>query len=75
MKCKGIGLGCLGLDLGLVEERDIKYGHEASDRARIREPEIETIDLEELEGPTNTWPLGEIIASRHDQLFSKIFNS
>ncbi|GAA5916342.1 urease accessory protein UreF [Sporobolomyces salmoneus] len=24
---------------------------------------------------TNTWPLGEIVASRHDQLFTKVFNS
>ncbi|BGP22524.1 urease accessory protein [Rhodotorula toruloides] len=26
-------------------------------------------------GPVTTWPLGEIVASRHDQLFSRIFNS
>ncbi|BGP29761.1 hypothetical protein JCM10296v2_001506 [Rhodotorula toruloides] len=26
-------------------------------------------------GPVTTWPLGEIVASRHDQLFSKVFNS
>ncbi|GAA5979796.1 hypothetical protein JCM10908_003049 [Rhodotorula pacifica] len=25
--------------------------------------------------PTTTWPLGEVVASRHDQLFSKVFNS
>ncbi|GAA6023297.1 hypothetical protein JCM10207_006225 [Rhodosporidiobolus poonsookiae] len=25
--------------------------------------------------PVTTWPLGEIVASRHDQLFSKVFNS
>ncbi|GAA6021283.1 hypothetical protein JCM11491_005790 [Sporobolomyces phaffii] len=25
--------------------------------------------------PVTTWPLGEIIASRHDQLFTKVFNS
>lgn len=26
-------------------------------------------------GPATTWPLGEIVASRHDQLFSRVFNS
>ena len=26
-------------------------------------------------GPASTWPLGEIIAARHDQLHSRIFNS
>ncbi|GAA5969474.1 hypothetical protein JCM3765_006898 [Sporobolomyces pararoseus] len=25
--------------------------------------------------PVSTWPLGEIVASRHDQLFTKVFNS
>ncbi|GAA6054897.1 hypothetical protein JCM3770_004273 [Rhodotorula araucariae] len=25
--------------------------------------------------PVTTWPLGEIIASRHDQLFTRVFNS
>ncbi|GAA6033294.1 hypothetical protein JCM8097_006674 [Rhodosporidiobolus ruineniae] len=28
-----------------------------------------------LPSPVVTWPLGEIIASRHDQLFTKVFNS
>lgn len=27
------------------------------------------------EGPATTWPLGEILQARHDQLHSKIFNS
>ncbi|GAA5849389.1 hypothetical protein JCM3766R1_006064 [Sporobolomyces carnicolor] len=27
------------------------------------------------EQPVTTWPLGEIVASRHDQLFTKVFNS
>ncbi|TKA53441.1 hypothetical protein B0A53_04435 [Rhodotorula sp. CCFEE 5036] len=25
--------------------------------------------------PATSWPLGEVVASRHDQLFSKVFNS
>lgn len=29
----------------------------------------------EEEGPATTWPLGEILAARHDQLHSRIFNS
>ncbi|EIM87916.1 uncharacterized protein STEHIDRAFT_54777 [Stereum hirsutum FP-91666 SS1] len=28
-----------------------------------------------LHGPANTWPLGEIVAARHDLLHSRIFNS
>jgi len=27
------------------------------------------------QGPANTWPLGEILAARHDQQHSRIFNS
>jgi urease accessory protein len=27
------------------------------------------------DGPANTWPLGEILASRHDLQHSRIFNS
>jgi len=30
---------------------------------------------ETLEGPACTWPLGEILASRHDLQHSRIFNS
>lgn len=26
-------------------------------------------------GPANTWPLGDILAARHDQQHSRIFNS
>lgn len=74
-KCESIGLGCLDLDLGLAEERDTKYGQEAGGGTRILVPEGSMKNLKELGGPTNTWPLGEIIAGRHDQLFSKIFNS
>ncbi|KAF8605346.1 hypothetical protein BDV93DRAFT_554721 [Ceratobasidium sp. AG-I] len=31
--------------------------------------------LEEGDGPANTWPLGEILAARHDLQHSRIFNS
>jgi len=30
---------------------------------------------EDEDGPATTWPLGEILAARHDQLHSRIFNS
>lgn len=30
---------------------------------------------EEDDGPATTWPLGELLTGRHDQLHSKIFNS
>ena len=32
-------------------------------------------ELEEDEGPANTWPLGELLAGRHDLQHSRIFNS
>lgn len=32
-------------------------------------------DLDDEDGPATTWPLGEILAARHDQLHSRIFNS
>lgn len=28
-----------------------------------------------VEGPANTWPLGEILAARHDLQHSRMFNS
>ena len=30
---------------------------------------------ETVQGPANTWPLGEILAGRHDLQHSRIFNS
>lgn len=30
---------------------------------------------ETVHGPANTWPLGEILAGRHDLQHSRIFNS
>jgi urease accessory protein len=30
---------------------------------------------EATDGPANTWPLGEILAARHDLQHSRIFNS
>ena len=30
---------------------------------------------ETIDGPANTWPLGEILAARHDLQHSRIFNS
>lgn len=30
---------------------------------------------ETIQGPANTWPLGELLAARHDQQHSRIFNS
>ncbi|GAA5920222.1 hypothetical protein JCM6882_006573, partial [Rhodosporidiobolus microsporus] len=31
--------------------------------------------LDSIAWPVTTWPLGEIVATRHDQLFTKVFNS
>lgn len=37
--------------------------------------ESEELFDECLQGPANTWPLGEILATRHDLQHSRIFNS
>ena len=37
--------------------------------------EEEDVFVQSQFGPASTWPLGEIIAARHDQLHSRIFNS
>lgn len=34
-----------------------------------------SFDSDDEDGPATTWPLGEILAGRHDQLHSRIFNS
>ncbi|KIO25171.1 hypothetical protein M407DRAFT_93883 [Tulasnella calospora MUT 4182] len=39
-----------------------------------REGDLE-LAADEDDGPANTWPLGEILSSRHDQQHSRIFNS
>ncbi|GAA6061446.1 hypothetical protein JCM10212_002027 [Sporobolomyces blumeae] len=46
-------------------DRDLQEEEEEGDGRRRRR----------RKGPVQTWPLGEIIASRHDQLFTKVFNS
>lgn len=40
-------------------------------------PELEEPDVDdgEEDGPATTWPLGEILATRHDLQHSRIFNS
>ncbi|KIK67780.1 hypothetical protein GYMLUDRAFT_793302 [Collybiopsis luxurians FD-317 M1] len=42
---------------------------------RAEEEEEEEEFDETHHGPANTWPLGEILAARHDQQHSRIFNS
>ncbi|KAK7054882.1 hypothetical protein VNI00_003345 [Paramarasmius palmivorus] len=37
--------------------------------------DLRTDTNEGTDGPANTWPLGEILASRHDLQHSRIFNS
>ncbi|KAA1473508.1 hypothetical protein DENSPDRAFT_779818 [Dentipellis sp. KUC8613] len=36
---------------------------------------LEDVVEEDLRGPVTTWPLGEILAARHDLLHSRMFNS
>lgn len=51
---------------------------EASRSARLRTGLLaeSTAEFDEpLDGPANTWPLGEILAARHDLQHSRIFNS
>ncbi|KNZ77217.1 hypothetical protein J132_06212 [Termitomyces sp. J132] len=45
-------------------------------RSGLLEEESTTNDFDEMiQGPANTWPLGEILAARHDLQHSRIFNS
>lgn len=52
-------------------------GGESVGRDAHEEQEVEHSDEddEDEQGPATTWPLGEILAARHDQLHSRIFNS
>ncbi|KAG6885601.1 hypothetical protein C0993_012348 [Termitomyces sp. T159_Od127] len=43
-------------------------------RSGVLEPPLSDFD-EKAHGPANTWPLGEILAARHDLQHSRIFNS
>ncbi|ORY90793.1 hypothetical protein BCR35DRAFT_299370 [Leucosporidium creatinivorum] len=55
-------------DLRVAEEKPVEEGLGRKEWWEVDEGEDE-------EGPATTWPLGEILAARHDQLHSKIFNS
>lgn len=57
----------------LVEESLLACRRLSLGGAASRDPVPITEDDED--GPATTWPLGEILAARHDQLHSKIFNS
>jgi urease accessory protein len=46
--------------------RDLRTGELPEERAGFDQA---------TQGPANTWPLGEILAARHDQQHSRIFNS
>jgi urease accessory protein len=51
---------------------------EASRCARFRTGMLDEDDGEfnmVMDGPANTWPLGEVIAARHDSQYSRVFNS
>ena len=50
---------------------------EAVEQCRdLRSGLLEDSEFDEvLDGPTTTWPLGEILAARHDLQHSRIFNS
>ncbi|KAF9226713.1 urease accessory protein UreF [Gyrodon lividus] len=43
--------------------------------AACLEPEVDRDELGYLNGPATTWPLGEILAIRHDLQHSRMFNS
>ncbi|TFK99078.1 urease accessory protein UreF [Pterulicium gracile] len=43
-------------------------------RTGVREDDASEFDIT-MHGPANTWPLGEILAARHDLQHSRIFNS
>ena len=44
-------------------------------RTGLKFPLREDAELNILDGPAMTWPLGEILAGRHDLQHSRVFNS
>jgi urease accessory protein len=63
------------VDSQLAQCRHIRTGvlvseHTAAAGATTQEDPTLTVD-----GPANTWPLGEILAARHDLQHSRMFNS
>lgn len=51
----------------VLAEQEIRDQRQADAPAGLNE--------NEEDGPATTWPLGEILSARHDQLHSRIFNS
>lgn len=49
--------------------------NQRSTQTRWHDNHEEEEEDEDESGPATTWPLGEILAARHDQLHSRIFNS
>ncbi|GAA5986516.1 hypothetical protein JCM5350_001355 [Sporobolomyces pararoseus] len=56
-------------EVGMELENDRDWWDNDEEWAFLKEKEVGR------SAPVSTWPLGEIIASRHDQLFTKVFNS
>lgn len=61
----------------LVDIRQIvnKVLTEQEVRTQRKTHRSEAFTENDEDGPATTWPLGEILAARHDQLHSRIFNS
>jgi urease accessory protein len=73
---EGLVSQCGSLRTGTVanEPQSSIHDHEHG-VAASPELEIDRDELGYLNGPATTWPLGEIIAIRHDLQHSRMFNS
>lgn len=55
----------------VLQEEEIRYKYRKESKSGLEEPKQD----DDENGPATTWPLGEILGARHDQLHSRIFNS
>ncbi|GAA5986572.1 hypothetical protein JCM5350_001375 [Sporobolomyces pararoseus] len=63
-------------EVGMELENDRDWWDNDEEWAFLNEKEAFLNEKEAgRSAPVSTWPLGEIVASRHDQLFTKVFNS
>ncbi|KAF8843105.1 hypothetical protein BDN67DRAFT_897789 [Paxillus ammoniavirescens] len=72
---EGLVSQCGSLRTGTVANEPQPSIHDHEHVAASPELEVDRDELGYLNGPATTWPLGEIIAIRHDLQHSRMFNS
>lgn len=73
---RSMRLGGEGTEAEEMQEGEDWEGQgQGQEEGKEEEDEEADIWAASSNGPANTWPLGEIVAARHDLLHSRIFNS